>query len=130
MRAKICVYYCSESPFCLCLYVSSQCQSSRFFPLLMFVPATTASILSTPAGKKPHRRYILYIILTALFSSPGVCRSTNWQEMAAPASCSQTTVRGQNARGMMSTSMTPCLVRCCMDTTTKPSKSTWDRYSK
>lgn len=74
--------------------------------------------------------YILYIMFTAFPSSSGVCRSTNWQGMGVPAFCSQTTVKDLNAQDRMSASMTPCLVRCCMDTTTKPSKSTWDKYSK
>lgn len=70
------------------------------------------------------------ITLTACASFAGACRSTSWQEMGARAFCSQRTVRDKNAWGKMSTSMTLCLVRCCMDTTTKRSKSTWDRYSK
>lgn len=70
------------------------------------------------------------ITLTACALFAGACRSTSWQEMGAPASCSQRTVRDKNAWGKMSTSMTLCLVRCCMDTTTKRRKSTWDRYSK
>lgn len=69
------------------------------------------------------------VLTTCLFSS-GVCRSTSWQGMGAPASCRQRTVRGPNAQGRMSTSMTLCSARCYTDTTTKHNKSIWGRFSK
>lgn len=39
-------------------------------------------------------------------------------------------MKDPSARGRASTSTTPCLARCCTATTTKPSRSTWDRSSR